>query len=89
MSGTMLFTLSATMPAPMSATMPATMCNNMSAKNKMGGRSSKTTVAQKCSGAMEIQKYDGPTDGPGYWVDARDTCVFKNVWWWCWVYWGT
>ena len=32
------------------------------------GESSKTTVAQKCSGAMEIQKYHqrtyGRTDGP-------------------------
>ena len=38
---------------------------------------SKTTVAQKCSGAMEIQKCDGPTDGLT-WVGARDTCVSKN-----------
>ena len=38
---------------------------------------SKTTVAQKCSGAMEIQKYDGPTNGLT-WVGARDTCVSKN-----------
>ena len=30
--------------------------------------SSKTTVAQKCSGAMEIQKYDQPMD---QWTDGR------------------
>ena len=48
------------------------------------GGSSKTTVAQKCSGAMEIQKYDQQTDQQTYgptdrltWVVAGDTCVFK------------
>ena len=30
----------------------------------IAGGSSKTTVAQKCSGAMEIQKYHGRTDRP-------------------------
>ena len=52
--------------------------------------SSKTTVAQKCSGAMEIQKYDQPTNGRTNrrtdqrtdgltWVGARDTCLSKNI----------
>ena len=43
----------------------------------MVGGSSKTTVAHKCSGAMEIQKYDQLTDGLT-WVGARDTCVSKQ-----------
>ena len=42
----------------------------------IAGGLSKTTVAQKCSGAMEIQKYDGSTNGLT-WVGARDTCVSK------------
>ena len=43
---------------------------------------SKTAVAQKCSGAMEIQKYHGLTDRRTYlltWVGARDTCVSKKM----------
>ena len=38
---------------------------------------SKTTVAQKCSAAIEIQKYDQPTELLT-WVGARDSCVSKN-----------
>ena len=40
------------------------------------------TVAQKCSGAMKIQKYDGLTYGSTNgltWVGARDTCVTEKV----------
>ena len=49
------------------------------------------TVAQKCSGAMEIQKYDQrtnqPTDMDGLtWVGARDTCVSKNRFDWSQIY---
>ena len=39
------------------------------------------TIAQKSSGAMEIQKYDLRTDGRTYgltWVGARDACASKN-----------
>ena len=42
---------------------------------------SKTTVAQKCSGLMEIQKYHRRTDQRTdllTWVGARDTCMSKK-----------
>ena len=50
-----------------------------------GGGSSKTTVAQKCSGSMESHFTelradlwtDLRTDGLT-WIGARDTCVSKN-----------
>ena len=48
---------------------------------KSWGESSETTVAQKCSEAMEIQKYHQRTDQRTdelTWVGTRDTCVFKN-----------
>ena len=38
----------------------------------IAGGSSETTVAQKCSGAMEIQKYDGPTNQTNAWTDMGD-----------------
>ena len=47
----------------------------------IAGGSSKMTVEQKCSGAMEIQKYDQRTDGPKdrlTWVGAGDIRVFEN-----------
>ena len=51
----------------------------------MGGSSKSTvgnSVAQKCSGAMEIQKYDQPTNGRTNgltWVGARDTCPKSHI----------
>ena len=49
---------------------------------RIAGGSSKMTVAQKCPGAMEIQKYDRITDqltNRVTWVGARDTCVSENT----------
>ena len=45
------------------------------------GGSSNWTVAQKCPGAMKIQKYHLLTDKLSYgltWAGARDTCVSKK-----------
>ena len=47
----------------------------------IAGGSSKMTVAQKCSEAMEIQKYDGRTYSQSNgltWVGDRDTCLTKK-----------